>query len=193
MHSTPELDEPLLASSPSRRRSPRQSQKPKKPPPITPRRFTKFFTPRPVNGRQDVKTSRRALRRLRGPALNQRANTRNHYGHQGDLENIGEEQGPRGRKRKLSTPAQSSVQSSPIKRPVFFLPSSQEIPDESTEGVVVGSRSPSKMQEVSVGTMEDEDEDDEETETDIENEDVLPAPAVRRYQTASVCVLIHDL
>ena len=198
MHSTPELDEPSLASSPSRRRSPRQSQKPKKPPPITPRRFIKFFTPRPVSGRQDVKTSRKALRRLRGPALNQRANTHNHYERQEDLENVGEELRPentvpRGRKRKLSTPALSSVQSSPIKRPVFFLPSSQEIPDESTEGIVVGSTSPSRMQEVSVGTIEDEDDDDEEAETDIENEDVPPAPVVRRYQTASVCVLITDL
>lgn len=104
--------------------------RPKKPPPITPRRFTKFFTPRPRNAVQAVRTSRRALRSITGPALNSRNKPREHHVEDTDIvsmQTIDENQSSRpSRKRKYSTySAIPSIASSPIKAG-GFLSSSQE-------------------------------------------------------------------
>ena len=102
----------------------------KKPPPITPRRFTKFFTPRPRNAMQAVRTSRKALRSITGPALNSRSKKINQAENELDIASfstIDENQTtPPTRKRKYSIySATPSIASSPIKG-ADFLSSSQE-------------------------------------------------------------------
>lgn len=95
----------------------------RKPPPITPRRFNKFFTPRPRNATQAVKTSRRALRTISSSNLNTRR-------HPALLQDVPEDYVPANenqnsrKKRKYSLI--SSAQSTPPARSVSFLPSSQD-------------------------------------------------------------------
>ena len=106
------------------------ASRPKKPPPVTPRRFTKFFTPRPRNAVQAVRTSRKALRSITGPALNSRSKKRQRHADEADIVSmptIYENQSTQpSRKRKYSTySATPSIASSPIKA-VGFLSSSQE-------------------------------------------------------------------
>lgn len=49
-------------------------RKPKRPPPVTPRSFRRFFTPRsslgPLNNEEGIRTNRRALQEISGSALN---------------------------------------------------------------------------------------------------------------------------
>jgi len=145
-------------------------QRPKKPPPITPRRFEKFFTPRPRNARHAVRTSRAALQDITGPALNRRKlEARNEL----DLPAISEN--PVSKKRKLSfTSHISSLPSSPIKGPQL-LSSSQEQPDtnsrycgDAAEGV-----------ELDHGEICDE-------ETDIEDgHKIYSKPVIQPYRTIS--------
>ena len=60
-------------ASPPKETTQSTSAKPKKPPPITPRRFTKFFTPRPLQKETDkIRTSRRALQEITRSALNRK-------------------------------------------------------------------------------------------------------------------------
>ena len=120
--------------------SPRRSTRIKKPPPITPRRFNRFFTPRLNNATQAVKTSRKALKSLSATDLNSR---QKHT-----------DSGRPVKRRKLSfhSPT-SSLPSSPI-RHVGFLSSSQDHPDEDDE----------------VAVDEDAEEDlDTEATTDVED------------------------
>lgn len=99
-----------------------RSGKIRKPPPITPRRFNKFFTPRlrAETAISAVRTSRKALRTISSSALNSRAaNTlADDYG------SANENELPR-KKRKYS--AISSSTTTPISKTVSFLPSSQDI------------------------------------------------------------------
>ena len=104
------------------------SRRPKKPPTITPRRFTRFFSPRPCAKRlNSVRTSRKALQDITKPALNRQE--------QGiadvSFDSIGGSQGRQihtfSKKRKLSTSSiDPPLQSSPIRRVTFFPSSSQE-------------------------------------------------------------------
>jgi len=95
----------------------------KKPPPITPRRFNKFFTPRPRNTAQAVKTSRKALRSISGAALNSRRKLDQIEEEQDDYLQVNENHNSR-KKRRFSLI--SSVQSTPQSASFNFLPSSQE-------------------------------------------------------------------
>ncbi|KAL2222094.1 WD domain protein [Thermoascus aurantiacus ATCC 26904] len=100
-------------------------RKPKKPPPVTPRSFRRFFTPRSAlnaaNNAGSVKTSRQALKEIRSPALNRLgpAFTK--------ISNTGDNRSPKNtladvtqtpcRKRKLSFSSPGSPQqSSPLRK-----------------------------------------------------------------------------
>lgn len=138
-----------------------QSSKLKKPPPITPRRFTRFFTPRPRNAAAaSIRTSRAALRVLSGSSLNSRSaqpvvdsKTRN---------DITAFDTPRGKKRKLSFVTNDSTSSTPISQ-AAFLHGSQEIRSSPT---IPERCSPLHRSRRDVSLF-----DDEEAETDIEVED----------------------
>lgn len=155
----------------------------RKPPPITPRRFTKFFTPRPRNAVQAVQTSRKALRSITGPALNSRSKKRNLPADEFDivsLPTISEnEPSQPNRKRKYSTySATPSIASSPIKAG-GFLSSSQE----------TGSRL-----EDSRKTLCEEEEAETELEDDLEEssdeEESIQAPARIPYRSSSTSASI---
>ena len=94
----------------------------RKPPPITPRRFNKFFTPRPKDAASAVRTSRNALRAISSSALNSRRQLAVPDVSEGYLP-ANENQISR-KKRKYS--AISSAVFTPPSRAVSFLPSSQE-------------------------------------------------------------------
>lgn len=99
-----------------------RSGKIRKPPPITPRRFNKFFTPRlrAEAANSAVRTSRKALRTISSSALNSRAvNTVND-----EYALANESELPR-KKRKYS--AVSSSTTTPLSKTVHFLPSSQDV------------------------------------------------------------------
>ena len=139
-----------------------KSKKPKKPPPITPRRFTKFFTPRLHNARRAVRSSRSALRDITaGSVLNKTQ-------HQAGPSASTEDETPR-KKRKLSfSSPTSSLRSSPL-RPDMLLSSSQEIS--------------STILRPSIDALGDLSEVGEEDETDVEPELKVPqAPKIREYQ-----------
>ncbi|KAJ9650136.1 hypothetical protein H2198_010552 [Neophaeococcomyces mojaviensis] len=96
----------------------------RKPPPITPRRFNKFFTPRPRDAAQAVKTSRKALRTISSAALNSRQKLAQiEEEQQCDYLPANENNNSR-KKRKFSLV--SSAQSTPPSTSFHFLPSSQE-------------------------------------------------------------------
>ncbi len=104
--------------------SPRRSSRIKKPPPITPRRFNRFFTPRQANASAAARGLRKALLDVPNTVLNVRQN---------------ESYTPPPRKRrKLSFQSiPSSIPSSPAPR-VGFLSSSQEPPkDQKDDRLVV--------------------------------------------------------
>ena len=108
-----DLAEDVLSSLPS---SPRRSTRIKKPPPITPRRFNRFFTPRFKHKPQAVKTSRKALKDLSATALNSRQQP------------LDSERPFKRRRLSFQSPS-SSLPSSPLKH-VGFLSSSQDHPDD---------------------------------------------------------------
>lgn len=96
--------------------------RPKKPPPITPKRFRKFFTPRSsLNAHGSVRTSRQALQditlpavnRHNGKVLNSKAQTKDVFG--GSLEDENSRPSPGKRRRVSFSSAASSLRSSPIK------------------------------------------------------------------------------
>lgn len=105
----PEASDTVRQSS---QRSPQQPRRLKKPPPITPRRFTRFFTPRLKPTQRAVRTSRAALRDISGAALNARRKGTLY------LDPSTSSDPPRfSKKRKLSfNSAISSIPSSPIKQ-----------------------------------------------------------------------------
>lgn len=183
---TPERDS-FINESARRQSAPSESPvrhhppRPKKPPPITPRRFTKFFTPRLFNGHRAVRTSRTALQSISGPALNQRANNKRSGPVQNDRDVSLNPGKPRGQKRKLSF---TSAESTPYRPTAFFLPSSQELPDDSEAKNALTAHSPCRQLDI----FEDGGVHEEEITEDEEDEDeatwaCLPRPAVRRYTT----------
>jgi WD40 repeat protein len=137
--------------------SPRRSQRVKKAPPITPRRFTKFFAPRPAktNIAQKIVKNRSALRDVSETELNTRQN---------------ESAGRASKRRKLSFSGSlisSSLPSSPVKHNQGFLSSSQDYGvDSDEEGDAVM----------------DADEHDSEASTDIEER---PQPSYSRRKPYS--------
>jgi WD40 repeat protein len=155
----------------------------KKPPPITPRRFTKFFTPRPRNASKAVRTSRKALRNITGPALNSRSTKGNRPAENLDIVSMPtideNEQTRSSRKRKYSTySATPSIASSPI-RAGGFLSSSQE--------------TRSRLEDCSKKLREEE-----EAETELEDsledssdeEECIPVPARIPYRSTSTSASI---
>ena len=129
-----------MMSPPKDTPSPRRSQRIKKPPPITPRRFTKFFAPRPGNAGHKLAKARIALRDVADADLNMRNN---------------ENADRPAKRRRLSFTGSlisSSLPSSPA-RGNGFLSSSQDYHVESGDD-----------QDVNVA----ESEDDSEASTDIE-------------------------
>ena len=100
------------------------SSKPRKPPTITPKRFTRFFTPRQTA--RDAKKSRcqsksaRQLRDITRNAVNRKATSPRPSAKTQDLKEI-ENATPRQNKRRKLSPAleSSPLQSSPSKRVVF--------------------------------------------------------------------------
>ena len=199
MSFTPERDSTLSEadrrqSAPSESPARRNPHRPTRPPTITPRRFTKFFTPRQVHGHGSVRTSRAALQNISGPALNKRTNTKRRRPAENGSHAPLEPEKPRGQKRKLSlTSAEESLHSTPLRPTAFFLPSSQEIPDDQEANSNSVARSPSRhvdifedddggeevRSEEEVGEKEDDDSNSEE-----EPFTCPPRPAVRQYRTA---------
>ncbi len=191
---TPEPDSAVSRSSETQPAPPdsplrRNPQRPKKPPPITPRRFRKFFTPRQLNGARTVRTSRKALRDISAPVLNRRANTHSQVQSKDNPELfmlLTTNEQPRGRKRKLSfTCVENSLPSTPLRSPGFFPPSSQEIPEEHGRGGAVCTSSPLKAMVQASSIVEI----DEECETEVEEDDDEelpverpPVPAVKQYR-----------
>lgn len=113
-------------------------RKPKKPPPITPRSFTRFFTPRSsLHTRSGVRTSRQALEEITSSALNASRKSSDKgqslFGEalvrDGPSEPAGEvHSSPADRKRKLSMSSIStfSQQSTPHRRVRISLPNLTE-------------------------------------------------------------------
>ncbi|KAK5148757.1 hypothetical protein LTR04_000552 [Oleoguttula sp. CCFEE 6159] len=124
------LDLGHFASSPLAPSSSINSRKPRKPPPITPKRFTKFFTPRTssTGGRKSATggKSARQLRDITRNAINRRRPTDGKLSSNAPLfadinvlqdENIYTPRLGPGRKRKgLPSPESSPIQPSPSKR-----------------------------------------------------------------------------
>jgi len=136
MPSTPERDLGNALSSTSRvgnTRSPARSRtcKQKRPPPLTPRRHKKFFTPRVAKPHNTQSSSRKALHNICRADLNRRAN----FSRIGALNDCPRDGDPanseaRSSKRRLSALSDDApFHSPPVKTAVFFPPSSQELPD----------------------------------------------------------------
>ncbi|EXJ84169.1 hypothetical protein A1O3_04836 [Capronia epimyces CBS 606.96] len=114
MDSTPERRAPAeavtFAVEPDENKSPRRSGRVKKNPSVTPKRFTRFFTPRSRNPQRAVRTSRKALQDLSAARLNSRSQASGILGLPLDEQSIRAR-----KKRKLSFVSISSIPSSPIK------------------------------------------------------------------------------
>lgn len=106
----PARDTVAFAVASDDNRTPRRSSRVKKNPSVTPKRFTKFFTPRLRNAKQAVRTSRKALRDLSSARLNSRSESSQLLGLP-----IDEQNAPPTKKRKLSFASVTSLPSSPIK------------------------------------------------------------------------------
>ncbi|KAI4655208.1 uncharacterized protein J4E79_008273 [Alternaria viburni] len=106
------------------------SRKPKRPPPITPKRFTRFFTPRnskDVSSRTTLTRSGRQLQDITRSALNRSRETRStprKTVNFVDIENPMRTPQSSARKRKIPylSPASSPAQSSPSKRSRYVTP-----------------------------------------------------------------------
>ena len=208
MSSNPECDSAVSKTarrqsaaneSPVRRNPPR----PTRPATITPRRFRRFFTPRQTHGHRSVRTSRTALQNISGPALNKRVNRKRRNREDSENDDPVQPENPRGQKRKLSlTSADESIQSTPLRRTAFFLPSSQEIPGHHEVNETSIHCSPSKAVDIfeddvlyEEATTEDEKEGEE--DDDSENESAPwthpPRPAVRQYRTSGTSASLLSL
>jgi hypothetical protein len=133
------LQEPtpeLFASSPPPAFTATGSRKPKRPPPITPKRFTRFFTPRnskDVSSRTALSSSGRQLQDITRAAINRsRAATRTtprKTVNFADIENTMRTPQSRSGKRKnpYLSPETSPAQSSPSKRSRYVTPPPIEI------------------------------------------------------------------
>lgn len=143
----------------------RVTQRIKKPPPITPRRFTKFFTPKPQSLAHEVQTSRAALRTISRASLNVRRAPAT-IDEQDDYWNAHEQSTSRKKRRYSST-------SSPV--PAAFLPSSQEIPQSS----------PIKCHDDLADRGYDTDDDYPSIESDTAEHDIPLGPKIRQYASFS--------
>ncbi|KAF2746135.1 WD40 repeat-like protein [Sporormia fimetaria CBS 119925] len=128
--------------------SPMGSRKPKRPPPVTPRRFNRFFTPRNTRSSTNkaVSDSARQLRDITRAAVNKSEESTSSkatpkktvkFGDllHGDAENVQLETpvlSSRKRKAYLS-PESSPVHSSPLKRPRYIRPSPFPIHEDAIE------------------------------------------------------------
>ena len=185
--------------SPVRRNPPR----PTRPPTITPRRFTRFFTPRQTHGYRSVRTSRTALQNISGPALNKRVNCRRRNREENNNDGSVQPGNPHGQKRKRSvTSTDESMQSTPLRRTAFFLPSSQENPGDHEVNETSVHCSASKPVDIFEDVVLDEeatteDETEGEEEDDSENESAPrtypPRPAVRQYRTIGTSASLLSL
>lgn len=138
----------------------------RKPPPITPRRFNKFFAPRPRDARQSVRTSRAALRSISSTALNTRRNQLSQEAAEGFDEYISANENAVSRKKRKYSAVSASVSSSstPYSRAVNFLPSSQDaLPssplkgrDDDDEEVLQDSDAETEIDEQSLSYDEDD-------------------------------------
>lgn len=133
------LQEPtpeLLSSSPPAPAAMAANRKPKRPPPITPKRFTRFFTPRNSkdgSSRTTLSSSGRQLQDITRAALNrshatQRSTPRKTVNF-ADIENQMQTPQSSSRKRKnpYLSPESSPAQSSPSKRSRYVTPPPFEI------------------------------------------------------------------
>jgi WD40 repeat protein len=169
MEDTPEKSSPMrharFAIADDNKNAPTASR-PKKPPPVTPRRFTKFFTPRPrnaVQAVQAVRTSRRALRSITGAALNSRS--KKHHQDAEDTEivpmpTIDENQSSR--KRKYSTYSGTpSIASSPIKAGGLLSSSQETGPrlEDCTKRLWEEEEADTELEDVLGDTTDDEEDD----------------------------------
>jgi hypothetical protein len=160
-----------IFESPIKRKSPRR----KKPPPITPRRFTKFFTPRQLNTQGSVRTSRRALRTISGAALNKRAKYTN--AKLGDEDGDGDEDAaatgstPTKKRKLFLDSANHSLPSSPIKRTDTFPSSSQEVPDELNASAVSHEKSSACVMRAGEDEVDGDEKDDDEKAKRVEEDE----------------------
>lgn len=199
MSSTPERDSTVSKSarrqsapseSPARQSHPR----PTRPPPITPQRFTKFFTPRPFHGRRSVRTSRAALRNISGPALNQRSNDKLRHCVDDGRHASKPTEKVHGQKRKLSL---TSPESTPQRPTAFFLPSSQDVPGDHEANATSACCSPSRRVDIfeddgqeMTTESEDEDDDDDDQESTWT---CPPRPALRQHKDIGTSAsLLHS-
>ena len=140
----------------------------KKPPPITPRRFTRFFAPRPRNAQPTVRTSRAALRDISNASLN----SRNKPLYQSYDPSQSENARP-SKKRKLSfgSIVSSPVQSSPIKHVGYSLSSEERLENDEELDTIIDT---------------DEEDADIDVLTDGEDEDTVhPKPKIVPYRSLS--------
>ena len=150
-------------------------RKPKKPPPVTPRSFRKFFTPRSMlNGGNSggVKTNRQALKALSSPAINRLgpafARTAKASGSRPALNEPANLTRTPSRKRKFSfSSVGSPLQSSPLRKVRIKAP----VEDEEEIGVPV--------KELGVGC---EEQDDETKSIAAESIPPKPVSPIRRSQ-----------
>jgi hypothetical protein len=117
------------------------SRKPKRPPPITPKRFTRFFTPRnskDVSSRTTLTRSGRQLQDITRSALNRSRETRStprKTVNFVDIENPMRTPQSSARKRKIPylSPASSPAQSSPSKRSRYVTPPEIDILEDTLD------------------------------------------------------------
>lgn len=131
---TPEL----CSSPPPTSAGTANPRKPKRPPPITPKRFTRFFTPRhskDVSSRTSLTSSGRQLQDITRTALNRNRATRTtprKTVNFADIENQMHTPHSSSRKRKsYLSPESSPALSSPSKRSRYVTPPEIDILDES--------------------------------------------------------------
>lgn len=154
-----------VASSPPAMLEYISSKKPKKPPPITPKRFTRFFTPRTnATTSSSSRLSSKSGRQLRDITRNgaNRGNVSSRHSasrkrvlfedikSQEDAENVGGQTprlSPRKRRKGLLTPDSSPPQSSPLKQrrsysPEVVLQGEQEVEERASTRSIAISPSP---------------------------------------------------
>ncbi|KAF1847167.1 WD repeat-containing protein-like protein [Cucurbitaria berberidis CBS 394.84] len=128
----------LFSSSPPAPAATTGSRKPKRPPPITPKRFTRFFTPRNsknVSSHTSLSASGRQLQDITRAAINRNATQRStprKTVNFVDIENQMQTPQSSSRKRKNAylSPETSPAQSSPSKRSRYVTPPPFEILDD---------------------------------------------------------------
>ncbi|KAF2138711.1 uncharacterized protein K452DRAFT_360949 [Aplosporella prunicola CBS 121167] len=175
-----------FASSPPSPTSSRpvHSKKPKKPPPITPKRFNKFFTPRTSSSSISQSRSGRQLRDITRNAVNRRRSPRRHIVFSEPastgFENCITPKLENNKKRKLlPSPESSPVQPSPSKKSRAAV---QTVKFDIAKDVVdVDSDAETTILELEEGEEEEEEEEEEEKETKVS----LPIRRAPSSSTAS--------